>query len=307
MDTIHPSRPQSRRHRLGRIVRRAGGPLRLLKEALIHFDRDGGFVLAGHIAYMSVLSLFPFLIFLFGIAGLLGQTEQGSEFVAYGLSQLPPEVARVLARPINEVLSQSGGGVLTFGALGTLWTASSGLEAARGILNRAFGVTQGPPFWRTRIESVLLIIVISFLVPIGMSLLVIGPVVWNAVRSFVILPPIWDWVWLALRYSLSAALLFATISVLYFILPHRRLKPRWVFPGALLTVVLWLLLGTLFSLYLAYFGRYSVTYGSLGGVIAALVFFYLAGTIFIFGAEVNAAIARAEGRLSHRPKTPAVV
>jgi membrane protein len=307
MDTAHPSIPHSRRHRLGRIVRHAGGPARLLKEALVHFDRDGGFVLAGHIAYMSVLSLFPFLIFLVSVAGLLGQTEQGREFVAYGLAQLPPEVARVLARPIDEVLSQSGGGLLTFGVVGTLWTASSGLEAARTIFNRAFGVTQGPPFWRSRIQSVLLIILISFLVPIGMSLLVIGPVVWDAVQRFVYIPPIWDWLWLALRYSLSAALLFATISALYFILPYRRMRPRWVFPGALLTVVLWMLLGTLFSLYLAYFGRYSVTYGSLGGVIIALVFFYLVGTIFIFGAEVNAAIARTEGRIARHRKTPAVV
>jgi membrane protein len=307
MDTVQPAVRHSQRHRLWRIVRRAGGPARLLKEALIHFDRDGGFVLAGHIAYMSVLSLFPFLIFLFGIAGLLGQTEQGREFVAYGLSQLPPEVARVLARPIGEVLSQSGGGVLTFGVLGTLWTASSGLEAARGILNRAFGVTQGPPFWRSRIQSVLLIIIISFLVPIGMSLLVIGPVVWNAIQRFIDVPPIWAWVWLVLRYSLSAALLFATISALYFVLPHRRLRPRWVFPGALMTVVLWLLLGTLFSLYLAYFGRYSVTYGSLGGVMVALIFFYMTGVIFIFGAELNAAIARAEGRAAHGSKAPAVV
>jgi YihY family inner membrane protein len=124
--------------------------------------------------------------------------------------------------------------------------------------------------------------------------LVFGAMLWKETQAafdIAIPAPLW----LLARYSLSGVLLFAAIAALYWVLPARRLTWRWVFPGALMALILWLVAGSLFSIYLSYFNQYALTYGSLGGVVIAMVFFYILGLIFIFGAEFNATLARGGG------------
>lgn len=262
-----------------------------LREAFRHFVADDGHVLAGHLAFMALLSLFPFLIFLVALAGYFGQTEAGTELVALLLMNLPESVAGTLEEPIIEVMQETRGGLLTMGIVGALWSASAGLEGIRTALNRAYDVPTPPRFWRRRLESVVLVVLASAVILVGMVSLVFGAMLWKETQAafeFTIAAPLW----LLARYSLSGVLLFSAIAVLYWVLPARRLKWRWVFPGALLALALWLVAGSLFSIYLSYFNQYALTYGSLGGVIIAMVFFYILGLVFIFGAEFNAALAR---------------
>jgi membrane protein len=274
------------------------GPRASLKDrlsaALRHFIQDDGHVLAGHLAFMALLSLFPFLIFLVALAGYFGQTEVGTQIVALLLENLPESVAGTLEEPIIEVMQETRGGLLTVGIIGALWSASNGLESIRTALNRAYGVPAPPKYWRRRLESVLLVILAAAVIVVGMVSLVFGAMLWKdaqAAFDFTIAAPVWA----LARYGLSTALLFIAIVALYWVLPARRLKWRRVLPGAFLALLLWLVAGTLFSLYLSYFNQYALTYGSLGGVMIAMVFFYILGLIFIFGAEFNAAIARERG------------
>jgi membrane protein len=285
----------------GRGARSPFHPIRLW-EAATHFMGDDGLVMAGHMTFITLVSLFPFLIFLMALAGFFGQTEGGTRFVAFALESLPPEIAAVLEQPILEVVQERRGGLLTLGILTSIWTASSGIEAARDALNRAYETGERPPFWRSRLESIGLVILAPTVIVVAVLLLVLGPVAWQAAQGWLHLPEPWEGIWDAVRYVFGAAVMFAGVALLYTVLPRARLRARWILPGAAITVGLWLLAATGFSIFVTNFGSYTVTYGSLGGVVVALVFFYLMGALFIYGAEVNAAIARAEGGLPRRQR-----
>lgn len=280
----------------GRFRRRLG-LIGCLKAALRRFIVNGGLIMSGHLAFVGLLTLFPFLIFLTALAGFFGQTELGTLFVAFIFEQMPEEVAGVLSVPLLEVLQETRGGLMTIGILLAVWTASSGVEAARIALDRAYLSDRSRSLWRSRGESILLVIVVSGCILVAMLGLVLGPVVWGEMQDFFNLPPRLRVSWLVMRYGLGTMLLFLAVAAMYFLLPAARLRLRWVLPGTLLVVLLWLAAATLFSYYVKHIASYTVTYGSLGGIILTLVFFYVLAAIFIFGAEFNGAIARAEGGL----------
>ena len=139
----------------------------------------------------------------------------------------------------------------------------------------------------------LLVIVAAACFIVAMLTLVLGPIVWGELEALLALPQGLGVAWVVVRYSAGALLIVVAVSAIYFILPARRPRARGVFPGAVAVLVLWLLATTFFSLYLERFGDYTVTYGSLGGVIVTLLFFYIPAVIFVLGAEINAMILRA--------------
>ncbi len=264
-----------------------------LKQALSGFLRHDGPVMAGHLAFLGILGLFPFLLFLVALAGFVGQTEAGAHAVAFMFENLPADVGRVLEGPVKHLMSQSRGGVLTFGVLAAIWVASSAIDAARQAIDRAYEAGNPPAFWLRRLQGLGLVILAAISILLGMSIFVLGPLLWDAATYF--LPILERWSVLAnwVRLGASALLFFAALCGLFFALKPRhsgRFVP--VAPGALFTLLLWLTVGSAFSVYLRYFGAYDVTYGSLAGAMIALVFFYLVGAAFILGAELNAAVAK---------------
>lgn len=264
-----------------------------LKETLVRFLSHDGPVMAGHLAFLSLLGLFPFLIFLVALAGFAGQTEAGANAVAFMFDNLPEDVRSVLEGPVKRLLNQSRGGILTFGVLAAIWAASSAIDAARHAIDRAYEAGNPPAFWLRRLQGLGLVILAATSILLGMSIFVLGPVVWEAVVYFLPFLEAWSGFANGIRLASSALLFFAALCGLYFALKPRH-KGRFVpvAPGASLTLLLWLGVGSAFSIYLQYFGNYDVTYGSLAGAMIALVFFYLVGAAFILGAELNATIAR---------------
>jgi membrane protein len=268
--------------------------VRILWHAIVHLIYDGGMTYAGHIAFMTLFSLFPFLIFLTTLAAELGQTDAVQEFIAIGLDMLPEEVSGVIRPAIDEVVSTRRTGLMTISILTSLWATSSGLEALREALNKAYGVEEARSIWFCRLQSLAFTIIFSICIILVMLVLVIGPVLWSYIEPM--LDVHWERGWLdgALRYFLAVALLYLVVALLYRWLPSRHLPLREILPGAAVTVVLWVTVASLFSWYLQNLGRFSVTYGSLGGIVVTLLFFYVSATIFIFGAEINSARRRAE-------------
>ena len=284
---------RTRRH-----LRWAGGRLyfvaQIVWQAIVHLVEDGGMTYAGHIAFMTLFSLFPFLIFLTTLAAQLGQSVAAREFIQMSLEAFPKEVREAIRPAIEQVISLRSTGLMTVSILASLWAVSSGLEALREALNHAYGVAEPRPFWLCRLQSLIFTIVFSVCIIAVMIILVIGPVVWSYVA------PLLKVEWrggLSIeigRYILAVLLLYVTVAVLYRWLPSRHLPRREVLPGAGITVVLWLAMASLFSLYLQNLTRFTVTYGSLGGIVVTLMFFYMSGLIFIFGAELNSARRRGE-------------
>ena len=264
----------------------------ILWRAIVHFIDDGGATQAGSIAFTALFALFPFLIFLTTLAGQFGQEEAARRFVDLSLEGLPAEVVSAIRPAIDQVVNVRRTGLMTVSILVAVWTASSGIEALRTALNYAYGIEDSRSWWWLRLQSIVFTVVMSIAILVLMVVVVAGPFIWHFVEELFKVPASWGWLYTGVRYLLAVLLLYAVVALLYQWLPNRRLRGYEILPGAAVTVVTWLITASLFSLYLQNLGRFSVTYGSLGGIVVTLTFFYLSAAIFIFGAEVNGAWRR---------------
>ncbi|HEX6073068.1 MAG TPA: YihY/virulence factor BrkB family protein [Sphingomicrobium sp.] len=253
---------------------------------------NDGFIHAGNLAYLSVVALFPFFIVAAAVAHLLGQGQDAQLTVMNVLRRLPPNVADTLKGPINEVLTVRTGPLLWFGALVGLWTATSFVETIRDILRRAYGVKFSAPFWEYRLGSILLILgavlllMISFAASASISFAHHLLVQWFPFAQGIGST-------LGVYRLVPAATLFFTFYVLFYALTPARYRkpgcPKW--PGALLITAWWLATAEILPSVLGLLGGYSLTYGSLAGVMIALLFFFVIGLGVVMGAELNAALA----------------
>ena len=253
---------------------------------------NDGFIHAGNLAYLSILALFPFIILAAAIAHLLGQSQDAQLTVANVLSRLPHNVADTLSEPIQEVLNARTGPLLWFGAIIGLWTAASFIETIRDILRRAYGVKFCAPFWEYRLGSILLILSAVMLLMTAFAASVALTTLHHALA---------DWFPLAqdvaaslglYRFVPAVTLFFIFYGLFYALTPARYRKlgcRKW--PGALLITVWWLATVEVLPFALGLLGGYSLTYGSLAGVMIALVFFFIVGLGVVIGAELNAALA----------------
>lgn len=305
MEDVHPLSPEERRKRLAQFHARFGPdavevvqqrhiqPWDVIKRVAIGVYNDG-FIHAGNLAYVSLLALFPFIILATAVAQLVGRGEDGSLTVATLLSRMPPEVAQVLAAPIAEVLQARTGNLLWFGAAVGLWTAASFIETIRDILRRAYGVQMSAPFWTYRLGSIGLIMAAVLLL-----LAAFGATVALASIHHVLVErlPFSDDLARSLGlYRLVPALtLFVTFYAIFVILTPSRYRKlgcrKW--PGVLLVTAWWLGTVELLPAAIGLFGNYAMTYGSLAGVMVALIFFFVIGLGVVMGAELNAALADA--------------
>jgi membrane protein len=182
----------------------------------------------------------------------------------------------------------------------TLWTASSGLEALRHALNRAYAVADQPSFWRTRLESVLLTILAAIVLLTVTVLIVVVPLVLDTIQILFQRQtgePIAQDYYAGSRDALGFLLLLGLLMLLYRVLPNVRLRATEVIPGAVLAWLLWLAAVWGYTVYLRAVPSFSVTYGSLGGIVVTLFFFYISALLFVFGAEFNSVLRR---RHEHR-------
>ncbi|HET6521755.1 MAG TPA: YihY/virulence factor BrkB family protein, partial [Geminicoccaceae bacterium] len=279
---------------------------RVAIEAVRHFATTDATVLAGHIAYTMLFALFPFLIFLTTVGGFLGQDEAVLDFVEFVLRTVPPEVSDVLARPVHEILDRPRPGLLTLSILVALWVASSGFEALRVGLNEAYEVDAPRALWWDRLQSFAFTLLLAVAIVAAMISIVAGPLIWALLQWVLDVPQLWRLLYGAVRYALGIGVLLAVIWALYYFLPNKPMRKRDAMPGAVVAVALWIGAASLFSLYLQNLANYSITYGSLGGIVVSLFFFYVSAAVFIFGAEVNAAIRRLADRREAPPDPGAI-
>ena len=253
---------------------------------------NDGFIHAGNLAYLAIVALFPFFIVAAAAAHLLGQSQDAQLTVANVLHRLPPDVAQTLREPINEVLTVRTGPLLWLGAIVGLWTAASFVETIRDILRRAYGVKYCAPFWEYRLGSILLILgavmllMVAFAASVALSTLHHALVEWFPLAEGL-------GTTLGLYRLVPATTLFVTFYGLFFALTPARYRKRTCrkWPGALLITAWWLATVEILPSILGLLGGYSLTYGSLAGVMISLIFFFVVGLGVVTGAELNAALA----------------
>ena len=302
MRDVSPLSPEQRRKRLasasaafGPDVARRLKPRHyvweVVKRVAVGVYNDG-FIHAGNLAYLSILALFPFVILSAAIAHLLGQGQDAQLTVANLLARLPHNVANTLREPILEVLNLRTGPLLWFGAIVGLWTATSFIETIRDILRRCYGVRYCAPFWEYRFGSMLLILgavlllMIAFAASVALSSAHHLLIQWFPFAQGIATE-------LGIYRLVPAVTLFVTFYALFYALTPARYRKhgchKW--PGALLITIWWLATVEVLPFALGLFGGYSLTYGSLAGVMIALLFFFVVGLGVVIGAELNAALA----------------
>ncbi len=249
--------------------------------------------MSGYAAFTALLSLFPFLLFLTALAGFLGDEDVASRVLTIALDLAPHEVVDVLRPVIYEVLTQRHANLLTAGIVFALWSASSGVEALRTILNRSYGAAETRRIWMLRAQSVVIVILGSVFALSIAGMVIFGPFLADVFR-WLLAGQLLDYPLSALwRYGIAGSIVTAGLIVLHLTLPDCDLGIRDVAVGAVITTVLWLIGAGAFSVYVENFAQFSVTYGSLGGIILTLLFFYVTAIIFAYGAEVNAQLQHA--------------
>lgn len=259
--------------------------------AFAKFFGNNGLDAAGNMAFLTMLSLFPAIIFLVSISGFMGQTERGLEAIQFMLEVLPPEVANVIDGPIRGIIENTGAEILTGSVLFTIWTAANGIEAARGALIKAFGREHARALWIRRLESLAIVVFGAITITIGMSVQVLGP---PLIAGFISLFPatISDTLmvlWKYLSLLISPAVLMLGLYTMFVALTPRRVRKPVRLPGTLLSLVMLLATARGLSIYLKYAGNYDVTYGSLAGVVVLQLFCFFVSVGFVLGAELNAA------------------
>jgi len=246
---------------------------------------------AGHVAFSAVLALFPFLLFLSNASLTLGEPGTALELARMVLDFAPVAVAEALLPPVEEALTSASRTALTIGLLGTLWAASSGAQAVRMALNRAYEVAEGLNFWKARIKVLWFTIIGTTAIVLAFSSVVIMPYLWQFLDATVGLAEERNgWVWIGARYGVAAMVLLTLYLACYAWLPDMRLYRRTIIPGAFVGVVLWLGFAALLSWSLRSAAQLTPIYGSFAGVVATLIFFYMSAATIIFGAEVNGVI-----------------
>ena len=266
-------------------------------DAIGGFLMDDGWPIASHIALSMLTSLFPFFIFVTALAGFLGTSDLASEATKLIFEAWPQVVAGPIAGEVQNVLTQPRGGLLTIGAVLALYFSSSGVEALRTGLNRAYDALDHRPWWWLRLQSILFMMVASFGLLALAFFVVLGPLIWANVLDFAPqLAPLHQLVTIA-RLGVAAVALCLTLLVAHLWLPAVKLRIVDVAPGVILTFVGSVGFGEIFGLYLNEFARnYVSTYAGLASVMITLVFLYSVAAIFVFGGELNAAILRAGRR-----------
>jgi membrane protein len=260
-------------------------------DALRRFERHYGWAIASHVAMSALLAIFPFLIFVAALGAFLGAGEVAGSVVHLIFDTWPAGVAAPLAGEVDKVLTTPRGGVLTIGVLLTLWVSSSAVESLRIALGRAYDSPTSKPFWLARLQSIWFVALGALGLVVVAVFIVLWPIGWAFGVRYLPWLSAFEFASDVLRYLLTIVVLVIALTAAHLWLPGGRRRVRDVLPGVALTVFLWLLGATLFSVYLSHFANYASTYAGLAGVMTAIVFLNAIAALFILGAEFNAAIA----------------
>jgi membrane protein len=264
--------------------------------------------MAAALSYYFVLSLFPALIFLSAVVAYLPVPNLFEQALGMMGRFLPVDSMGLVRRVLADVITPNRGAFLSFGILGTLWTASGGFSAAIEALNIAYDVQDDRPFWKTRPLAILLALITGFLLLLALSVMIVGPRFgqWLAIR--VHLSSVFVLLWPYIHWSIAIGFTVLAVEALFFLAPNVKQRFLATLPGAVLAVACWLALSYLLGMYFRHFANFNKTYGTLGAAIALMTWLYWTGFAMLLGAELNAELAKIskEGRIQEKHEPPPI-
>ncbi len=270
---------------------------RVMVHTVKEFLDDEMSTYASALAYQMLFSLFPFLLFLIALIGFLHLPDFFSWLRLQSELVLPPQALEQV-NPVIDQLQQSKGGLLSVGIVIALWTASAGVRLMMSAMNAAYDVVEGRPVWKRIPLSVLYTVGIAGMLLAAAALMVLGPQVMSWVASQVGMEEIIVTVWTVLRWPAIVILMMVAVALIYYVMPDVKQEFRFITPGSVLAVVVWIIASLGFGYYVKTFADYNAMYGSIGAIIVLLLYFYISAAVLLLGAEMNAAIEHlsAEGK-----------
>ncbi|WP_219974297.1 YihY/virulence factor BrkB family protein [Rubrobacter xylanophilus] len=274
--------------------------LRALRATVEKLQRDDAAGMAAQLAYYLILALFPFMLVLVSLMGTFSSPELAEEVLSYFRQVLPEQVYALIATYTGDVIrgEHPAPGLLSFGILLTLWSASGAFNALIKALNTAYEVQETRPFWKVRALAVGMTLGLSGLVFLGVLLMVLGPPIGEAIARYFGFGELFQATWNVARWPVALLFLVVTVALIYYLAPAVDQPFRWITPGGLVAVLLWVVASAAFSFYVNNFGSYNKTYGSIGVAIVLLLYLYISSLTILFGASLNATLARMKEELS---------
>jgi membrane protein len=257
--------------------------IKLLWHRIEEDDING---LSAQLAYFFLLSLFPLLIVIFTLLPYLPIPHQNMLGMIRGFA--PAGTMNLIEKNVNDVISHRNGGLLSFGIIGTIWSASNGIEAIVRAFNKAYNVKESRSFIVSRGMAVLLTFGMIFVFILAIVIPIFGREIGVFLFSQLGYTTQFIKFWNALSLLGSAIILFLIFTGLYWIAPNVKLRCKSAFPGAAFATIGWIISSLGLSFYVGNFSNYSLTYGSIGTIIVLMIWLYMSAFIIIIGGEINA-------------------
>ena len=263
-----------------------------LKRTVAEFREDNLSDWAAALTYYGLLSLFPALIAMVSLLGLFGDPKTTTSSLTEIITSIGPESAgETFAGPIESIISnqRAAGFALVLGLAVALWSASAYVGAFMRASNVIYETAEGRPFWKLRpLQLAVTLVMVLLMVALALGLVLTGPVV-EAVAGPIGLGDTAVDVWSIAKWPVMVAIFILMVDVLYYASPNAKLRGfSWVTPGCLVALVVWAIASAAFAFYVANFGSYDKTYGTLGGLVALLVWFWISNLAILFGHQLNA-------------------
>ena len=253
-----------------------------LKRLYNEWNEDAASDVAGGVTFFVVLALFPFLAFLIGVASLVITPEHVTALIGQLRTVAPPAVTDLANERLQALATSEQTGLLTVGGIGALWATTSGITAVMRALNTAYGVKEGRPFWKVRVTAAVMALVLAMLAILAAFVVVAAPPlaerfggVFETAINFA-------------RIPVAALVMLLAWALAYYVLPDVEQEFKFITPGSVVGVVLWVVASWGFSQYVQSFASYDATYGSLGAAIILLMWMWISAQVLLLGAEINA-------------------
>jgi membrane protein len=264
----------------------------LAKRTLRETHADKCLGLSAQLAYYFLLALVPAIVFFVALASFF-PARLINDMIASLSGIAPPDVVRIVREQMDSLAGGTHTGVLTFGLGMALWSSSAALVSITEALNRAYDIEEGRPWWKVRLTAIALTVGLAIFVLTAFLLVIVGPALADWLAARMGLGSTFAVAWKILQWPIVFAVVAAAMGLINYFAPDAEQDWEWVTPGAVLGTVLWLVASLGFRFYLGSFADYNQTYGSLGGVIVLMLWFYMSGLAILVGAEMNAEIEHA--------------
>jgi membrane protein len=249
--------------------------------------------LAAQLSFYFLLGLFPALLFLVALVGLVPVETSLPELLAALGVVAPQELVELLRGQLAQIAEGSQASVLTLGVLGAIWSSSAAMVAIIDALNRAYDVTEWRPWWKRRLVAVGLTIALALFIVLSVVLVLVGPPIAFRVADWLRLEPAVAVLWSLLRWPVMIGCVVLGVDLVYHFAPNRQTRWVWISPGSVIATAAWIGSSFVFKFYVTSFGDYTATYGAIGGAIVTMLWFYVSSLAILIGAELNGVVDEA--------------